>query len=362
MRAMPQPKNRDLEDTRRRLEAWFARQLPEATDLEVRRLRGPSDTGFSSDTLMLELARSEAGASRVDPLVVRIQPRGFNVFPSYDLTVQYRVMDALAKTDVPVPRMLWHEWSDDVLDAPFYAMEHLDGWVPSDNPPMHTAGRIAEVLAPAEREAVWWSGLEAMIRVHALDPFALGLGFLEDSERGETPLDQHLRYYDEFFAWGMGEASRYPLIVRSLDWLRRRRPPEAPTALCWGDSRLGNQIFSGTTCIGVIDWEMCRLGDPLQDLAWWLATDRCFTEGIDVKPLEGFPGRDETVARWEAGTGRSAEHLDYYEVFALARFSVIMARLGLQMKHYEVLPQDHDMDVVNLAALTLQRKLAEVGA
>lgn len=224
MRAMPMPKNRDLDETRARLERWLARHLPEASNLAITNLRGPSDTGFSSDTLLLDLARSEAGERRVDRYVVRIQPRGFNVFPSYDLTVQYRVMEALAKTDVPVPRMFWHEWSDEVLDAQFYVMELLDGWVPSDNPPMHTAGRVAEELGPAEREALWWSGVDALCRVHQVDPYALGLDFLEEPERGETPLVQHLQYYEEFFAWGVEERERYPLIIETLDWLQRERP------------------------------------------------------------------------------------------------------------------------------------------
>ena len=72
--------------------------------------------------------------------------------------------------------MYWAEWGEETLGVPFYLMERLDGWVPSDNPPMHLAGKIAEDLSPAEREAVWWSGLDAMARVHRLDPFELALG------------------------------------------------------------------------------------------------------------------------------------------------------------------------------------------
>lgn len=79
-----------------------------------------------------------------------------------------------------------------------------------------------------------------------------------------------------------------------------------------------------------------------------------------MTPLEGMPTREATLARWKAATGRSAEHVDYYEVFALLRFSIIMARLGLQMKHYDILPPDHEMDIHNLASLTLRRKFEEV--
>ena len=61
-------------------------------------------------------------------------------------------------------------------------------------------------------------------------------------------------------------------------------------------------------------------------------------------------------------TGRSTEHLDYYGVLALLKFAVIMARIGLQMKHYELIPDDNEMDVHNLASLVLGRLLDELGS
>ena len=252
-RAMPHPEKRDLEHTRTRLTAWLTRTLPGSTDLEISSLSAPADTGFSSDTLLFDLERNQEGERRSEGLVIRIQPRGFSIFPSYDLGIQYRVMEALAKTDVPVPRTCWAEWGTETLGAPFYVMERLEGWVPSDNPPMHLAGKMAEDLSPAEREAVWWSGLDAMAQVHRVDPVALGLGFLDEPARGATPLEQQLHYYDAFFSWGVGDRSRYPLIDRALAWLSEERPEEGSARLCWGDSRLANQVFSGLECIGLLD-------------------------------------------------------------------------------------------------------------
>jgi aminoglycoside phosphotransferase (APT) family kinase protein len=358
---MPHPEPRDLARDERQLAAFLSRGCPDAEGLAIQNLRKPSNTGFSSETLLFDATWREGGASRRERLVARIEPRGFNVFPVYDLTVQYRVMDALAKTPVPVPAVREHDWSDATLGAPFYLMEFLDGWVPSDNPPMHAAGRIAEELAPAERERVWWSGVEAMCRVHDVDPVDLGLGFLAEPERGAAPLAQQLAYYDHYLDWGLADRARYPLLERALGWLRDAAPADEAVALCWGDSRLANQIYAGVECIGVLDWEMVRLGNPVQDLAWWVALDRCFTEGVGLARLGGLPGRDETLAHWRDRTGRSLDHVAYYEVFALLKFGAIMARLGLQMKHYEVLPADHDMDVNNLASVTLGRLLEELG-
>ena len=78
--------------------------------------------------------------------------------------------------------------------------------------------------------------------------------------------------------------------------------------------------------------------------------------------IPGIPDRNATVARWEELTGLTAHPFPYYEVFAALRFSVIMARVGMQMKHYGILPPEHEMDVHNLASTILARVLEEVAA
>jgi aminoglycoside phosphotransferase (APT) family kinase protein len=352
---MPPPR-RDLDLTRTQLRDWLAKILDGARDVQIGELKGPSETGFSSDTLMFDAQWTADGPHRAR-LVARLKPTGFTVFPTYDIAMQYRVMKALGDTDVPVPRMRWLEEDPAVLGVPFYVMDRVDGRVPTDNPPYHTAGWIPE-LAPAERTALWWSGLDAMTRVHRLDWRRLGFEFL--ATPGTSPLAQQLQEYDAYVAWGM-DIRRHPLIHRAQGWLQAHRPADEPVGLCWGDSRLGNQIFNGTDCVAVIDWEMARLGDPVQDLAWWVALDRCFSEGLYVDRLPGLPDRQATIARWEESVGRAARHFAYYEVLALYKFAAIMSRVIQQMKHYEVFPADSDMDVNNLATGPLATSLDAVG-
>ena len=357
---MPPPKKRDLALTRRRLCTWLAGKLDSASDLQVTELTGPSETGFSSDTVMFDAQWTENGRARRDRLVARFRPEGMTVFPSYYMGLQYRVLKILGDTDVPVPRVRWLEEDEALVGGPFYIMDRLEGRVFTDNPPYHTAGWVTE-LAAADREALWWSGLDAMTRVHRLDWRALGLDFLDQPQRGTTPLDQQLHEYEEFFAWGM-DRRRHASIERAQRWLHSNKPADERVGLCWGDSRPGNQMFAGTTCVAVLDWEMVRLGDPVQDLAWWIALDRCFSEGLNVERLAGFPDRRATIARWEKLVGRRARHFTYYEVLALYKFAIIMSRVMLQLKYYELFPADSDMDVNNLASQTLARVLVEVGA
>jgi len=105
---------------------------------------------------------------------------------------------------------------------------------------------------------------------------------------------------------------------------------------------------------------MTRLGDPVQDLAWWLASDRCFTEGLELERLPGFPDKDASIARWVESTGHSASNFEYYFILALTRFSMNMARVGQYMKRIEIIDEDNEFDYENLASITLRRALSEL--
>ncbi len=358
---MPQPRGRDLDATRGALLDWFALRLPEASGLAIEGLGGPSATGFSSDTLMFDLSYRVAAGDRCEPLVVRIEPKGgFPVFPRYDVALQFDAMRAMADRDVPVPRMRWLERDEGVLGSRFYVMDRIPGRVPTDTPPYHQAGWVSE-LAAEEREKLWWSGLDAMCRVHRVDPDDPGLAFLPRPPSGSTPIEAQLDLYEHFLDWGC-ERDRLPQVLKALTWLRTNMPTHEPLGVCWGDSRLANQIFDGLDCAAVIDWEMVFVGNPVADLAWWITLDRCFTQGIGIPRADGFPSAARTVARWEDRVGRKAEHFAYYEVFAAFRFAIIMARIARQMKHYEILPRDHEMEYDNLASVVLVALLEEVGA
>ena len=342
---MPVPQ-RDLEHTRERLREWFAGVLPEARGLQLSELSGPGATGFSSDTLMFDLSYEEGGEKHRRELVARLEPSGLRTFPEYDLGSQFRVMQALADTKVPVPRVLWREESDDVLGKNFFVMERVEGRVPPDTPSYHVEGWVAD-LGPEERAEFWWSGLEVLAEVHKLDWRALGLGFLARPERGATPLEQQLDFYEYYLGWA-AEGRDLPTILAGLEWLKKNRPvAKQPVAFCWGDSRLGNMLFRENRCAAVLDWEMMTLGNPEQDFAWWLFFDRHHSEGFEVPRLPGFPSHEETILRYEELIGRELKHLAYYEIFAAFRFSVIMVRVAQQLMSFGVLPVDSGFDVDN---------------
>jgi aminoglycoside phosphotransferase (APT) family kinase protein len=330
------PAQRDLEQACSRLAGWLAPRLGDG--VSIAKIEMPGATGFSSETLLFDAALPDGDRRG---LVAKVEPTNYRVFLDPQFEAQFRVIEALARhSDAPVPPPYWYEPDPSVLGAPFYVLGKVDGLVPQDNPNYSAEGWLKE-LPPVEQRDVWWSGLEAMARVHATDWKAAGLHFLDRPRRGQPGLEQQLRYYREFLTWASsGDAN--PLHVRALEWLEVNRPADEPLDLCWGDARISNTIFHGTGAAALLDWEMVTLGNAEQDLAWFMYLDRWFTEVVGNQRLPGFPSREETVARYESVTGRTVRHLEYYDVFAAFRYCVIMTRLADIMVAFEMWPADEE--------------------
>jgi len=345
---MPVPNQRHPAETAARLTEWVRARRP-GSSVEVSDVGGPTNTGYSHETILFT-ARIDGATER---LVARVAPTAHSVFLEPDHAREFRVVAQLARANaVPLPRVHGYEEDPSFLGAPFWVMEQVDGRIPSDNPPYTFGGWILD-LAPDEQEALWWAGLEATAAVHRVDPAPFD--FLGGG------LEEQLDYYERYLAWG-SEGDPPAIALEALAWLKERRPPAEVHALCWGDSRLANQIFADGRCVAVLDWEMATLGDPVMDLGWWLYFDRQFSEGLGMPRPSGFPSRAETIARWESLTRRSATHVDYYELFAGFRFAVIMCRLGHLMIAFDQLPPDSDFATNNLATDLVARMLSPAEA
>jgi aminoglycoside phosphotransferase (APT) family kinase protein len=352
---VPVPDQRDPEATRAILQAWLARQLPTADCVVVDTMQTPANTGFSAETLMFEAAWKQRGdtAKRRQRLVAKVAPTGFQIFPEPRFAEQVSLLRILAGTQIPVPAVHWYEPDAAVLGAPFYVMSRVDGDVPTDMPPYHTGGWVTEVSA-AERERMWWSGVSILAEVHALDVAGLGLEFVDQVSFGPTGLSQRLAYYEHYLAWAY--AGTVPVAQAALSWLRTHQPAEAAEpVLLWGDSRIGNIIYAAGQPAAVLDWEMATLGQPEEDLAWFLLLDRHHSEGVGVPRLAGFPSPAATIERYEQLTGRTLAHMDYYEVLSAMKFAVVMARIGQLFIHYELVPPDNDFPYNNTATQLLAK-------
>jgi aminoglycoside phosphotransferase (APT) family kinase protein len=326
----PTPQVEDIEATRQKLADWFSQRR--GTPVTVSQLNVPAGTGMSNVTLLFDINWVENDEHKTEACVGRLQPEIQRpVFPAYDLSLQYNIMAALGeKTDIQVPTLRGLEMDTSVLGVPFYIMKKTDGRIPTDMPPYNMDGWLLHDTSLEQRENLWNAGLDVMARFHQLDYQALGLPALDQPERGDTPLQQQLRYWRDYHDWAM-EGLQHEICLQALDWLNANQPENEITRLCWGDSRISNIIFSQDCgeVTALLDWEMAVLGNPVQDLAWYCYIDNTFAEGLNFPRLEGFPSYADTVARWQAATGYPVEDFYYYTVFAAMRYGLLLSRIML---------------------------------
>lgn len=346
-------KERDPVETRATLAAWLAGRTG-AGSVDVGEVSIPGLSGFSNETLLFEATWDEGTGPVAHPLVIRVEPSGHTVFPSTEFDTQVQVLRALhSEGSVPVPEVLWFEEDTGVLGDRFVVMPRIDGEVPPDNPSYHADGWFPG-LTDAQRAAVWNSGLDTMGAIHRLDREAIGLGAIVP----RTPTEQ-LALDHEYLAFA-AEGHPFPVVEEAFEALGDDLPPVVAPALCWGDSRIGNMIFSADGSVAaVLDWEMVTAGDPVQDLAWYLLLDRHHHEAFGVDRQPGLPDRAATIARWEAASGRSAEHLDWYELLAAARYAAIMARVMKLLDSTGILPGMADGAFDQTGSQLLRRLLDE---
>ena len=165
----------------------------------------------------------------------------------------------------PCPRWSPHETDAEWLGSPFLLMRRVDGIVPSDIPPYTMAGWLFDA-APEEQRKLERESVRVLARparAHARDPRPR---VPRPSEVRRDALDQHLDYQRWYYDWAR-EGQHVPLIERTFAALDTTRPPEGPTVLNWGDSRIGNMMFRDFAPVAVLDWEMAALGPAEIDVA-----------------------------------------------------------------------------------------------
>lgn len=253
-------------------------------------------------------------------LVLRKKPPGALLPSAHAVEREARVLQALAGSAVPVPRVVLAEPGSEVIGTPFYLMERLEGRVVSDN-------AMPEV-PHGERRVMFAAMAATLAALHELDWKALGLG--DFGRPGDYYARQVARWTRQ---WQAQRFRDLPDLERLAAWVGGNLPPDDGVAtLCHGDFRLGNLMFHPTEprVIGVLDWELSTIGHPLADLAYaalaWRGTPGQFQglAGLDLAAL-GLPGEGEFIASYHAARQTAAPALaPFHHAFAAFRFAVIL--------------------------------------
>ncbi len=259
--------------------------------------------------------RVEDAGGRV--LVLRRPPLGHVLESANDMGREYRIISALAGTDVPVAPALGLCDDASVNGAPFYVMAFVPGTVMSD-------AAAARTLSEAERDALGRHVIEVLCNLHTLDVAAVGL---DDLGRKEAYLDRQLRRWTR--QWENSKTEELPVMEAVTALLAERKPEQVGFAIVHGDYRLGNMIARGGRLQAVLDWELCTLGDPLADLGYllnsWIEPGEATGEQLIGAPtaVGGFPSREMLIEIYAERTGRDLGQIDYYRAFSHWRLAAI---------------------------------------
>ena len=251
--------------------------------------------------------------------VLRKKPSGILLPSAHAVDREYRVMKALAATDVPVPQMLAYCDDESIIGTAFFIMEYLDGRVFAD--------QSLPGLTASERQQIYEQMNHTISAIHGLDYVSLGL------ETFGKPGNYFAR---QITRWSRQVREANIAIPNSLNqlmnWLPGHIPDEDETSLIHGDYRMDNLIFHKTDLriIGVLDWELSTLGNPLADFAYqcmgWRIPPILWRgiQGLDLLTL-GIPSESQYIAMYEKQVGRSiSEHWPFLMAYNLFRISAIL--------------------------------------
>jgi aminoglycoside phosphotransferase (APT) family kinase protein len=284
--------------------------------MELERISG----GQSNPTFFVSYP--EAGTR----LVLRKKPPGPLLPSAHAVDREYRILKALAGSNVPVPPVLLFHGEEDVVGTPFYLMEWLDGRVFHDT--------ALPGIAPDERREMYFAMAETLAALHRFD--WQGAGLSDYGKPGNYYARQLARWGRQ---WRETRTRDIPAIDDLIGWLGGHLDESAETTIVHGDFRLGNLMFhpSEPRVVAVLDWELSTLGHPLSDAAFsclpWHSTPAMYAGivGLDREAL-GIPTQAEYLARYCAAAGRKDGPGIFHIAFSLFRFAVILDGIAARAK------------------------------
>ena len=328
-----------------RLEPFLLGQLRGATAPVVVE-QYPS--GHSNLTYLLRMGTRE--------IVLRRPPFGSKVKTAHDMSREYRVLSKLHAAYPLAPQVVLYCDDESVMGAPFYLMEPIHGVILRRDPPAglpfsaETAGRLSE------------SFVANLAKLHALDYVAIGLGELG---RPQGYLERQVQgWVERYYGSQTHDLGEVALLAT---WMRQHLPRSSGASLIHNDYKYDNIVLAAddiTRIVGLLDWEMTTIGDPLADLgtalAYWVDPD----DPEELQQLRWcpstYPGsltRAQLVERYESKTGRDVSQMPFYLV--LARFKLAVIVQQIYFRYHQGLTKDPRFQSMSQAVRVLFRAALE---
>ncbi|PYT98993.1 MAG: phosphotransferase family protein [Acidobacteria bacterium] len=324
-----------------KLEAFLRSHFPgEAENFGV--MQFPS--GHSNLTYSVTLGNQQ--------MVLRRPPFGSKVKSAHDMGREFHVLSKLHRAYPPAPETLLYCDDPSILGAPFYLMAPIGGIILRRDPPpglLFTPGTARELSE---------SFVDNLARLHSIDYTGIGLAELG---KPEGYLERQVRGWIERYHGS--KTHDLPEVEQISSWMQQNLPRSNYATLIHNDYKFDNVILDPddiARIMGVLDWEMCTLGEPLSDLgtalAYWVEAD----DSDDLQELRwgptSYPGsmtRNELVARYAQASGRDVSNMVFYVVFA--RFKVAVIAQQIYYRYHVGLTKDARFAVMPEGVRTLTR-------
>ena len=301
-------------------------------------------SGHSNLTYLLRLSERE--------FILRRPPFGSRVKTAHDMGREYRVLSTLHRAYAPAPKVLLYCPDESLLGAPFYLMEPIHGIIIRRDPPPElpfspqTARRLCEAF------------VDNLATLHALDYQLIGLG---DLGKPQGYLERQVQgWVERYYGSQTQELPEVPAIAA---WMRDHLPAAGDRALIHNDYKYDNVVLDRvdvTRIVGVLDWEMTTIGDPLADLgtalAYWVEEN----DPDDLQKIRWcpstYPGsmtRAQIVERYARTTGRDTSAMAFY--LTLARFKIAVIVQQIYYRYHHGLTRDQRFAAMSEAVKTLLR-------
>jgi aminoglycoside phosphotransferase (APT) family kinase protein len=298
-----------------RLDQWLSGR--------VEGLNGPPELrqfsgGASNLTYLLTYPERE--------LVLRRPPPGTKAASAHDMRREAEIQRRLRPVFPYVPQVLAFCDEHDVLGSDFYVMERLDGLI------LRARGPQQIELSPAAARGVCSALIDRLVELHRVDVSASGLS---DMGRGAGYVERQITGWSERYR--RARTWNVPRCERVMRWLAEHMPPDSGACVIHNDYRLDNVLLDRddpTTVVGILDWEMATVGDPLMDLgntlAYWVQADDDRTmQRFRRQPshLPGMMTRSEFADQYFERAQIERRTMTFYEVYGLFRLAVIVQQI-----------------------------------
>jgi aminoglycoside phosphotransferase (APT) family kinase protein len=288
---------------------------------EVSAAQFPS--GYSNLTYLLKCGLGE--------YVLRRPPFGANIKSAHDMSREYRFLKALEAPFKKVPKPVIYCEDESVIGAPFYLMERLQGVI------LRGFMKPDQSLDGETMNAIANSSIETLAELHAIDIQKSGLGGMG---KPDGYVERQVRGWSERYS--KSQTDQIDEIDEVKSWLSENMPAKSSSAVIHNDFKYDNLVLAQddfTKIIGVLDWEMATIGDPLMDLgtslAYWIQPDDpevMIKMNISSTHWKGNPTRNQVAAKYAKLSGRNLNDIVFYYVFGLFKNAVIVQQIYSRFK------------------------------